>query len=148
VGTDREILVILNNWQSFLTKLVPVFENLGGVMEIIAYMVLFILLPALVYSCKKSIDQCHTELKRQKNLLHSQTQTLSELNYWMQYFDEKMIKRENKSLITNDKPRVSVSVDETQRIKDIAPKKHEPLPVNRDNNSFESPPVSIYKKTI
>jgi len=117
-------------------------------MGIVAYIVLFILLPALVYSCKKSIDQCHTELKRQKHLLHSQTQTLSELNFWMQYFDEKMIKREKKLPGTNGKSKTSTSVDETQRIKDIAPKKQAPLPVDQDKASFESPPVSIYKKTI
>jgi len=140
--------VILNNWQSFLTTLVPVFESLGSVMGIIAYIVLFILLPALVYSCKKSIDQCHTELKHQKHLLHSQTQTLSELNFWMQYFDEKMIKREKKLPGTNGEPKTPASVDETKHIKDIAPKKHEPLPVDRDNARIESPPVSIYKKTI
>jgi hypothetical protein len=140
--------VILNNWQSFLTTLVPIFENLGNVLGIVAYAVLFILLPALVYFCKKSIDQCHMELKRQKQLLHSQTQTLSELNYWMQYFDEKMIKREKKSPGTNGEPKTPSSIDETQRIKDIGPKKHEPLPVDRDNASIESSPGSIYKKTI
>lgn len=128
--------------------LIPVFDSLGSVAGAFAYIVLFILLPTLVYSCKKSIDQCHIELKRQKTLLHSQTQTLSELNYWMQYFDEKMIKRENNSPGTNGEPKTSASIDETKHIKDIAPKKQEPLPVDRDNASNESPQFSIYKKTI
>ncbi len=117
-------------------------------MEIIAYLMLFIVLPTLVFFCKKSIDDCYFELKSQKHLLHSQAQTLSELNYWMQYFDEKMVKRDSKSPNTNGEPQTPSSVDETERIKVLSPKKQEPLPADRENADFKSPPASIYKKTI
>ncbi len=77
----------LNEWQNFfLTQFVPALENLGGVAEIFAFFVLFILLPALVYSCNKNIRRCYTELKRQNRLLQNQAQNIHELNSWMQYF--------------------------------------------------------------
>jgi len=164
--------VILNSWQSFLTKLIPVFESMGSVLQIIGYIVLFIILPVLVYSCKTSINKCHAELTRQNHLLHSQTHTLNELNFWMQYFDEKMIKRENQAPDTNGELKTSSPVDNTQHTqeiaqkrtngglktsssvdniqhtKDIAPKKRESFPVDKDNADFQSTPSSIYKKTI
>jgi hypothetical protein len=128
--------------------LIPVFESMGSVVQTIGYIVLFIVLPALVYSCKSSINKCHAELKRQNHLLHGQARTLNELNFWMQYFDEKMIKRENKSPETNGDLKTSSPVDNIQRTKDIAPKKQEPLPVDQDNDKLDSTPASIYKKTI
>jgi hypothetical protein len=141
--------VILNDWQSFfLTKLIPIFQSLGSVMEIVAYVVLFILLPALVYFCKKSIDHCYTELKRQNHLLHSQTQLVSELNIWMQYFDEKMNQQENSSPKTKNEPRILSSVEKITQPKVITPEKRESLPDNQDPADLRSAPVSIYKKTI
>ena len=141
--------MILNNWQSFiLTKLIPVFESLGSVLEIIATIVLFVLLPALVYACKKSIDHCQGELKRQSHLLHSQAQTLSELNIWMQYFDEMMIKRENGSLKTNSEPGKLSSVKNIKPAKVIVAEKREPHPDHQVRADIRSTPVSIYKKTI
>lgn len=117
-------------------------------MEIIAYVVLFILLPALVYFCKKSIDHCYTELKRQNHLLHSQTQIVSELNIWMQYFDEKMIQRENTPPKKHSEPRILSSVEKITQPKVITPDKRESLPDNQDPADLRSAPVSIYKKTI
>jgi hypothetical protein len=164
--------VILNSWQSFLTKLIPVFESMGSAVQTISYIVLFIILPALVYSCKTSINKCHAELKRQNHLMHSQTHTLNELNFWMQYFDEKMIKRENQAPETNgelktsspvdnilhtkdiapkkahDELKTSSPVENIQHTKDIAPKKRESFPVDKDNADFQSTSPSIYKKTI
>jgi hypothetical protein len=141
--------VLLNDWQSFfLTKFIPIFQSLGSVMEIVAYIVLFILLPALVYSCKKNIDHCYTELKRQNHLLHSQTQIVSELNIWMQYFDEKMIQRENTPPKKHSEPRILSSVEKNAHPKVITPEKREPLPDNQDPAGLRTAPVSIYKKTI
>jgi hypothetical protein len=143
-----EVFVILNSWQSFLTKLIPVFESMGIVVQTIGYIVLFIVLPALVYSCKVSINKCQAELKRQNHLLHSQSHTLNELNFWMQYFDEKIIKRENQAPDTNGGLKTSSPVDNIQHTKDIAPKKRESFPVEKDNADFQPTPPSIYKKTI
>jgi hypothetical protein len=141
--------VILNGWQNFfLTKLVPIFESLGSVMEIIAYIVLFVLLSALIYSCKRSIDHCHAELKHHSHLLHSQAQTVSELNIWMQYFDEKLIKRESTTPHTNGEPRTPSSVEKTHASQANSPEKQEPRTDHLDPASFQSNPVSIYKKTI
>jgi len=117
-------------------------------MEIIAYIVLFVLLPALIYSCKRSIDRCHAELKRQSHLLHSQTETVSDLNIWMQYFDEKMIKRESTSPHTNGGAKTPSSAEKIHTTQVHAPEKQESLPDHLDPGSFQSTPVSIYKKTI
>ncbi len=117
-------------------------------MEIIAYIVLFVLFPALIYSCKRSIDHCHAELKRQSHLLHSQTQTISDLNIWMQYFDERLIKRESTSPHTNGEPKTPSSVEKNHTTQAISPEKQEPSPDHLDQSSFQSTPVSIYKKTI
>jgi len=141
--------MILNDWQNFfLTKLIPTLESLGSTMEIIAFIVLFILLPALVYSCKKIIDRCYTELKRQNHLLQSQTQSIRELNIWMQYFDEKIIKREKTSQPQKSDPEKVPSPEKIKPKKVISSEKKDSLPKKQGQPSFPSTPTSIYKKTI
>lgn len=141
--------MILNGWQNFfLTKLIPTLESLGSAVDIFAFIVLFILLPALVYSCKKIIDGCYTELKRQTRLLQSQTQSISELNIWMQYFDEKIIKREYMSQPKKTAPVKVPSPEKIKLKKVISPEKRDSLPKKRSQPGFPSTPVSIYKKTI
>ena len=132
------ILMIFNDWQNFfLTKLVPTLESLGSVVEIFAFIALFILLPALVYSCNKNIRRCYTELKRQNLLLQNQAQNIHELNSWMQYFDDKISKREKTSPASKIDPE-----------KVVSPEKRDSLPKKKDQPGFPATPVSIYKKTI
>jgi len=122
--------------------------------EIFAFIVLFILLPALVYSCKKIIDRCYRELKRQNRLLQNQTQSLSELNSWMRYFDEKIIKHEKPSSTMEIDPEEATSsekIHSTEKIRPqgvVSPKKQDSIPKKQNQPNFPSTPVSIYKKTI
>ena len=147
--------MIFNDWQKFfLTKLVPTLESLGSVVEIIAFIVLFILLPALVYICNKNIRRCHTELKRQNRLLQSQTKNIHELNSWMQYFDEKIFKREKTSptrKIDPEKVASSETIQSTEKIKPqkvVSTEKRDSLPEKKDQPRVPATPVSFYKKTI
>ena len=136
--------MVLNNWQNtFLTKFVPILESLGSVVEIFAFIVLFVLLPALIFSCYKIIGRCHAELKRQNHLLQSQTQTVNELNNWMQYFDEKINKREKTSPPKRGEPEKVLSAEKV-----VSPKKRKTFPDKKGQATFPSTPVSIYKKTI
>lgn len=147
--------MIFNDWQSFfLTKLVPTLERLGSVVEIFAFIVLFILLPALAYICNKNIRRCYTELKRQNRLLQNQAQNINELNSWMQYFDDKIIKREKTSptrKIDPEKVAPSENFQSSEKIKPqkvVSPEKRDSSPKKKDRPRFPVTPVSIYKKTI
>ncbi len=130
--------MVLNDWQIFfLTKLVPTLESLGSVLEIFAFIALFIVLPALVYSCNKNIRRCYSELKRQNRLLQNQAQNIHELNSWMEYFDNKIIKREKTSPTRKIDPEKVASSEK----RDSPPKK-------KDQPGIPATPASIYKKTI
>jgi len=130
--------MVLNDWQIFfLTKLVPTLESLGSVLEIFAFIALFILLPALAYSCNKNIRRCYSELKRQNRLLQNQAQNIHELNSWMEYFDNKIIKREKTSPTRKIDPEKVASSEK----RDSPPKK-------KDQPGIPATPASIYKKTI
>ncbi len=149
------ILMILNDWQNFfLAKIVPTLESLGSVLAIIAFIALFILLPALVYSCNKNIRRCYRELKRQNRLLQNQAENIHELNSWMHYFDDKIIKREKTSATGKiDPKKVSSSekIRSTEKIKPqkvVSPEKRDSPPLKKDQPRFPDTPVSIYKKTI
>ncbi len=141
--------MIFNDWQIFLlTKLTPVLEGLGSTLEIFAFIALFILLPALVYSCKKNISLCHIELKRQNRILQSQNQTIDELNSWMQYFDEKLIKNEKTSSEIKFELDKIPAADKYKNEKVASQKKQNSLSDKNDRASLSPTPISIYKKTI
>ncbi len=123
-------------------------ESLGSVVEIVAFIVIFVVLPALVYSCKKIIDRCYIELKRQNHLLQSQTQTLNELNNWMDYFDDKLIHHDNQPSRKNGELSKITSAEKTKQPKAITPEKRSSTPDKQEHPGFPSTPVSIYKKTI
>lgn len=141
--------MIFNDWQNFfLTKFTPILESLGSTMEIFAYIVLFVLLPMLVYSCKKNIGRCYIELKHQNNFLQSQTQTIDELNSWMQYFDDKIIKNEQTSSQIKSELDKVPSANKFKNEKVASQNKQNPFPDKNDHASIPPTPISLYKKTI
>lgn len=139
-----------------MSKLNPILESLGSVVEIFAFIVLFIVLPVLIYSCKRIIDRCYLELKRQNHYLQNQTNTLNELNSWMDYFDDKMLKTDITLSKKNNELRRAPTVEKFKpkpeknppAEKVITPKKRSPVPDKQDLKNFPSTPASIYKKTI
>jgi len=124
----------LNFWQNFfLNNFGSAFTYLDTAVQVIAFIVLFILLPILVYLCQKNILRCYEELKRQNHHLQNQGQCLDEINRWMQYFIDKSMQSE-----TGSPPEKPV-LQRKKRPSQPAPQKEPTIP---------STPVSPYKKII
>jgi hypothetical protein len=124
----------LNSQQNFfLNNFGSAFTALDTVVQVVAFVVIVILLPILLYSCQKNILRCYQELKRQNGHLQTQSQSLEEMNRWIQYIVDKNIHNEK------------VSPPETQVRQ---PKKRSSKPSPKEDASFSSPPVSPYKKVI
>ncbi|MFQ5451657.1 MAG: hypothetical protein ACE5E9_13600 [Nitrospinaceae bacterium] len=63
-------------------------------LEILLLLVLIFFIPLFLYLDKKYTKLCFRELRRQNHILEIQTRSVDELNRWMSYFNDRIIKRE------------------------------------------------------
>jgi len=123
-----------NFWQNFfLNHFGSAFIYLDTAVQVVSFVILFILIPILIYLCQKNILRCYEELKRQNHHLQNQGQCLDEINRWMHYLIEKNTKSEKKF-----SPRKQI----------VQQKKQASKPVPQDETTISSTPVSPYKKII
>lgn len=123
-----------NFWENFfLTNFGSAFTYLNTALEVVAFAILFILLPVFAYSCQKNILRCYQELKRQNRHLQSQAQSLDDINRWLQYFNDRINKREKVSPLDKQV---------------LQQKKRPPSPKQQRGTTVPPTPISPYKKTI